>query len=411
MAVAAGRLGLWAGLAAVVMASAAASPAWATRAKGHAHKHNSAKSDDIGGGPANEAPPIGRDPGSADDDAAGGKGDGDAAGDGSAGARDLGHGEVLDNATVLELSRAGLGEAAVAAAVRASSAHYDISTTALIALHKAGVESGVIAAMIKAQSDADVADVRPDAADPAQPHPAGVYVLGQWLPHPRMLAIKPISTARTTSGSILGYAFSGGLVPVRYRAILPTAHAAMIAGETRPVFYFYTGADKGSQKLDTVWGAAPDPQDVHLVRFSQTKNGREVPIGTFTLGGAKTGIADKDSLPFATRSVSTGVLAVRPELDLAPGEYGFVETAAGVGVGGARVATSSARVYDFAVADAAQASRASDEGWAHEYGGGSGDGVDVNALGLPHFASRKTKVVLTKAQEQAAQPSNYPGGK
>ena len=261
-------------------------------------------------------------------------------------------GEVLDNAAVLRLARAGLGEPAVAALIRSTRGHYDISTPALIALAKAGVPSGAIAAMIKVQRGAEAAVVNPEAPDPAQPHPAGVYVLARWLAPEKMLAIKPVTTTRTTSGSLLGYAYAGGLIPVSYRAILPQPHAAMLAGESRPTFYFFTGGATGSQHLATVWGAAPNPDDVSLVRFVTTRNGREVKIGSFTVRGAKLGVDEREALPFAASEVAPGVLAVQPEVALAPGEYGFIQTVGGVGVGAAQASTSSARVFDFAVADA-----------------------------------------------------------
>ena len=107
----------------------------------------------------------------------------------------------------------------------------------------------------------------------------------------------------------------------------------MLAGETRPTFYFFTGSNAGSQNLATVWGAAPSPDDISLVRFLLTRNGREIKIGSFNLRGAKVGIDAKDALPFTVSDAAPGVIAVQPQIDLPPGEYGFVQTSAGVGVG------------------------------------------------------------------------------
>ena len=265
-------------------------------------------------------------------------------------------GEVLDNAAVIKLSQAGLTEPVVAAMIRSTPGHYDISTPALVTLGQAGVPGGAVAAMIKVQRSAEGAVVKPDSPDPAQPHPAGVYVLAHWLPQEKMLAIKPITTTRTTSGSVLGYAFAGGLIPVSFSAIVPQPHAAMLAGEKRPTFYFYTGSATGSQRLTTVWGAAPSPDEVRLVRLATTRNGREVKIGSFNISGAKLGVDARDALPFDQKEVSPGVVAVQPEVDLAPGEYGFIQTVGGVGIGAAQASTSSARVFDFAIADSAMVS-------------------------------------------------------
>lgn len=269
---------------------------------------------------------------------------------GESSADDGGGARRLDNQTVMELSRAGLGEPAVAALVRASKPDFDLSTPALLTLRRAGVESGVIAAMVHTQAARDAKVVHADAADPAVPHPPGVYVLADWLAAPRTLAIQPQATTRTTGGSIFGYALSGGLVPVAYRAIVPGDHAQVTAATARPTFYFYTG-DIGKQAPASVWGPAPQPDRVSLVRFSVGKHGREVQVGSFTVRGSTTGIRERDAVPFSRRQVARGVIALRPETDLARGEYGFIETAAGVGTGAARVSTTSALVFAFAVGD------------------------------------------------------------
>ena len=350
-------------------------------------------------------PPVAGDAASAEDDD-------------SATLRDTGpeNGETLDNGAVIKLAKAGLPATVVAEMIRTTRGHYDISTPALVALSQAGVPGSAIAAMIKVARKAQAEAVRSDSPDPAAPHPAGVYVLARWLPDQKMLAIKPITTTRTTSGSILGYAYAGGLIPVSYRAIVPQPHAAMLAGETRPTFYFFTGSNESSQHLATVWGAAPSPDDVSLVRFLLTRNGREIKIGSFNLRGAKVGIDARDALPFTVSDVAPGVIAVQPQIDLAPGEYGFVQTSAGVGVGGAQAQTSSARVFDFAIADAATlsagiVSREGASGSAEQVqGSASPVVVQIGSGGYGRGGSRKAASTLTAAQKEAARPCHYPGG-
>ena len=318
-------------------------------------------------------------------------------------------GEMLDNAAVIRLARAGLGEATVAAMVRNTKGHYDISTPGLVALSKAGVPGGAIAAMIKVQRAGEAAVVNPESPNPAQPHPAGVYVLARWLPQRKMLAIKPITTTRTTSGSILGYAYAGGLIPVSYKAILPQPHAAMLAGETRPTFYFFTGAATGSQRLTTVWGAAPSPEEVSLVRFSATRNGREVKIGSFNISGARLGVDPRDALPFDQKEVAPGVIAIQPGIDLPPGEYGFIQTVAGVGTGAAQASTSSARVFDFAITDAATISagifsRESAQGKAEQV---QGSNAPVVVRIDPSWGSGRVKAPAARKLPNSS-PSLYP---
>jgi len=230
-----------------------------------------------------------------------------------------------------------------------------------------------------------------------------------------MLAMRPVTTTRTTSGSILGYAFSGGLAPVAYRAILPGPHAGVVAGAARPTFFFFTGAATAAQGVVTTWGPAPMPAEVALVRFDITKNGREVRIGSFNIHGASTGVRAQDSIPFSAAEVAPGVTALRPDADLPPGEYGFIQTAAGVGVGAAQVSTSTARVYDFAVGSVGQASHEGALGTMAGAPAGPGviaGGVAVGGASTARVRRKKVSPFppLTKAQKEAARLCHYPGG-
>ena len=326
------------------------------------------------------------------------------------------HGDRLDNDAILALTRIGLGDPAIIAKIRASQPHFDIATDTLVALRHAGVSSAVLAAMIDQQATAGPSDLRPDSADPHDLHPAGFYLLASWLATPKMLAMRPQNTARTSAGNLVGYALTGGLLPVNYSAVLPGDHANLVAGDRRPVFYVYTGAATASQSLVSNWGAPPAPEDVSLVRFAVTKSGREVRIGTFTIGGAHTGIAPRDAIGFSSAEVAPGVLVLRPDRELPPGEYGFIQTAGGAGPGGAQVATSTARVFDFTIGSAAEGSHASD--LAGLAGTVAQNGDDSAALSLAEAAllavarqkpTRTTRARLPKLPNSS--PSLYPGGK
>ena len=62
--------------------------------------------------------------------------------------------ETLNNNSVIALVRAGLGNEAVIAKVKATEGKYDLSTDDLIALKTAGVPGDVIAAMLAASTKA-----------------------------------------------------------------------------------------------------------------------------------------------------------------------------------------------------------------------------------------------------------------
>ncbi|MBY8826516.1 hypothetical protein [Hephaestia mangrovi] len=63
------------------------------------------------------------------------------------------------------------------------------------------------------------------------------------------------------------------------------------------------------------------------------------------LGGAKTGVMDKDRIAFDYEMVRPGVFKVTPQQPFNPGQYGFIYALQGGGPAGAM----SARVFDFSV--------------------------------------------------------------
>ncbi|MGN6497315.1 MAG: hypothetical protein ACTHKM_01275 [Tsuneonella sp.] len=268
------------------------------------------------------------------------------------------NGETLDNNSVVALVGAGLGDEAVIAKIDGSATHFDTSTAALIALKNAGVSSAVIAKMIAAGSTSTVsenASASLDNPDPRAPHPAGVYLLGDWLQPSKMLVIDATTSNQTKSGGFLGYALTGGIASMSFKTAVPNAHARVQTRQARPTFYFYF--DQANRSLsngarDGFWaaGAVTSPAEFSLVRFDVKKNSREAKVGSFNIGGAKAGVMDKDRIPFTYNLVVPGVYEVRPSLDLQGGEYGFLYSAStGGGVGLAGVGAMTSRIFDFSV--------------------------------------------------------------
>lgn len=268
------------------------------------------------------------------------------------------HAETLDNKAVIQLVGVGLGDQAVIAKINSSATQFDTSTDALIALKNAGVSSAVIAAMIQASSGANVsanAAASLDSPDPKAPHPSGVYMLGDWLKPAKMLVIDATTSNQTKSGGFLGYAFTGGLASMSFKTEIPNSHARVQTSEERPTFYFYF--DQANRSLSNggngsfwVGGAVTSPAEFSLVRFDVKKDRREAKVGSFNITGAKSGVMDKDRIPFHYKLVEPGVYEVRPEQPLEKGEYGFLYSAStGGGVGLAGVGAMTSRIFDFSV--------------------------------------------------------------
>jgi len=269
--------------------------------------------------------------------------------------------ETLNNDSVIALVAAGLGDEAVIAKIKASPAQYNLSTDDLIALKKSGVSSPVIAAMIGAGAEGVTsakAALSADSPDPLVPHPSGIYMLNDSARPARMARIDPTISNQSKTGGILGYAFTGGIASLSIKAVIPNVSARITSASARPTFYFYF--DEANRSLSqagtpSLWmaGAATaitSPNEFSLIQFDVKKDRRETRVGSMNLGGAKSGVMDKDRIGFDYEQVAPGVFKVSPKSDLEAGEYGFlysVSTGSGPGMWGG--GTGGARVFDFAV--------------------------------------------------------------
>ncbi len=267
--------------------------------------------------------------------------------------------ETLTNTSVLNLVQAGVGDDAIIAKIRNSSNQFDLSTDQIIALKKQGIPSGVIAAMLAASGEGTASGkvaLSADSSDWRVPHPSGVYVLDEGAD--KMLRIDPTTANQTKTGGMLGYALTAGIASIKMKSVIPNAHARIISPSKQPTFYFYfdeansslsNGASTGSW-LTGASASVTSPSEFSLVRFDVKASRREARVGSFNMGGAKTGVMDKDRIAFSYDRVAPGVFKVTPIDKLAPGEYGFlysITAGSGPGVFGGGVMT--ARVFDFSV--------------------------------------------------------------
>jgi hypothetical protein len=268
------------------------------------------------------------------------------------------HAETLDNARIVELIKAGLGDEVIVAKIKSTVGTYDTSTDALIALKGAGVSGPVLAAMIDASSGTRVTSnmmVSSDSPDPTVPHRSGIYMLAGWLPDPKMQVINPTTSNQTRTGGMLGFALTGGIASMSIKTVIPGKQARIIAQVPRPTFYFYF--DQANRSLSdgatsTLWaaGSVTSPSEFSLVRFDVKKDRREAKVGKINVAGGQSGVMDKDRVLFDYNEISPGVFAVTPAADLPVGEYGFIySVSAGSGPGLSGVGAQTTRVFDFSI--------------------------------------------------------------
>lgn len=260
------------------------------------------------------------------------------------------HAETLRNADVVALLEAGIGEAAVVALIETSDVDFDTATKTVLELSSQGVPSAVIAAMVRAdRSQVELSDSSPD---PMAPHFAGFYMMDDWSPEARMWKIDPTVSSQTKTGGILGYALTGGIASASLKAVLPGQTAQLQTPRPRPEFYVYLADSEGagSAVFSTGFGSSiQSPNEFSLIALNKKKDRREARVGSLNIAGSKVGVMDQDQISFSYEQLAQGVFRITPDVDLAPGEYGFLFALAGGSGPGLSGGVSGARVFDFTV--------------------------------------------------------------
>lgn len=259
--------------------------------------------------------------------------------------------ETLNNESVVTLTNTGLGDEAIIAKVKNSDVDFDLSTDQLIALRKRGVSSAVLAAMLE-KSAPKAAALSMDSPDPMVPHAPGVYLLNSHSNPPKMQHIDSTIANQAKTGGIWGYALTSGIASMSIKASIQNEHARNKSEDERPVFYFFFD-EANNQQTTSSWGSglqsvinSPNAFTLIKMKSKDGKNGhREIRVGSQNLGGVKSGVMDKDQIPFDSEMVRAGVYKVTPKYALKPGEYGFLYAMTSNGARGAL----GGRIFDFSV--------------------------------------------------------------
>lgn len=166
-----------------------------------------------------------------------------------------------------------------------------------------------------------------------------------------MQRIDPTVSNQAKTGGILGYALTGGIASLSVKASIQNETARVHATETQPTFYFFFDESNPSVAVaTTAWAAGTaatvtSPAEFTLIRLTKKQGRREARVGSANIGGAKTGVMDKDRISFGYELLRPGVFKVKPDAPLNAGEYGFIYSIAGGGAGGA----VTARIFDFSI--------------------------------------------------------------
>lgn len=252
--------------------------------------------------------------------------------------------EPMDNATVLNLAKAGLSEGVIIDKIRSEPCGYDVSTNGIIALKKAGLPESVISEMVR--RCATLNGARGLAGDDASPdprvrHSPGIYVMENWASPNVLQKLRPSKSSGIRTSGIGSIVF-----PLVSKLMVPGLESHVSVLSSSPTFYFYfnpsdTSVSDFGQETSK---AAQSPDEFTLVRFKARGDGRELDVGKASAYGAsvvsfRKGINPKYTVKVDAEDMGNGIFRVTVSQPLESGEYAFVFTGA----------NGSSRIYDFSI--------------------------------------------------------------
>ena len=251
--------------------------------------------------------------------------------------------EVMNNGTVVALSKAGLSDELIIAKINTEACGYEVSTNSILSLRSAGLSDKVISVMVlRCASASQLKGVAGDdtSSDPKVKHSPGIYVQQTWLnPAP----LQPIRASRSGGMKTSG---NGSIVfPLVAKLVIPGMQSRMPVQSANPIFYFYFNpsdakvSDFGTEGSD----GTQSPEEFSLVKLRNKKDTRELEMGRASAYGGsivsfRKGLSLKNTIKFSTEEIGPGIHKVTPNVTLESGEYAFVFT------GG-----EGSRIYDFSV--------------------------------------------------------------
>lgn len=259
----------------------------------------------------------------------------------------IAHADTLTVDDIVALSGARIGDDAIIAKIQSEGRHFDLSTDEMITLRKRGVSSAVLAAMIGNAPSNAVTELSMNSPDPTVPHPPGLYALVGRGASAHMIKIDPTTISQMKTGGIIGYALTGGIASMSMKVSI-TNQSARVRTASQPIFYFFFDDSRPGANASSFLGTtflASSPNEFNLIHLNRKGDHREAKVGKVNLGGAKVGVMDKDRIEFRYDTVRPGVFRVMPNETLEGGEYGFLYSLGGNGIGGA----ASSRIFDFGV--------------------------------------------------------------
>ncbi len=248
------------------------------------------------------------------------------------------HGQTqLDNASVLKLHTAGLGDDVIVTTINSSPGHYALSTDDLISLKRAGISDSIVSAMLRKNSGAGTpvatasktTGADSSAAIPPGVTDAGVYYqdgTGQYQEiNPEIVNYK--------SGGVLKGLASGGIIKGDLNGNINGRTSKLpLSSPITIVIYTLEGQS---------------PNEYQLLRMHQNSNSREFRSKTGGIVHQSTG-ANRDALGFDPKKLGPHVYQFTLPADVGKGEYGLLPPVTANSQGNA---ASAGKIYTFTLVE------------------------------------------------------------
>ena len=242
--------------------------------------------------------------------------------------------QALNNAAILKLKTAGLGDDVIISTITNSPGHYSTSTDDLIALKKAGVSDRVMSAMLQKNSSVSPSSALTPVATPTGTAPPGVTDVGvyyqdnagQW--QDMMTEIVNYKT-----GGVLKGLASGGIVKGDLNGnIAGGASKLQLHSPVAILIYVLEGQS---------------PNEYQLLRLRPNNNNREFRSKTGGVVHQSTGAA-RDLVDFESKKIAPRIYQVTLPATTGKGEYGFLPPG---NMNSQDSAASSGKIYSFSLVE------------------------------------------------------------
>ncbi len=215
--------------------------------------------------------------------------------------------QAMDNAAVLKLQAAGLGDDLIVNTVTNSPGHYSMTTDDMIALKKAGISDKVMGAMMQKNAGVSAAPIM--AAGAPGPAIAGVDEVGCYY--------KKDGNWTAFAPEIINYKSGGVLKSIASQGIVKGDKNGHIPGKTAKITLL-----RQTQLLIYV-PEGTSPEEYQLIKLRQNSDNREFRSETGGVFHNSTG-AQRDAKTFTSVKVAPRMYQITLAAELPVGEYGIL---------------------------------------------------------------------------------------